>query len=548
MSSSPHIEIGSTTKEQSSRDQSPTSPRPCRVLLIEDNANDVVLIKRALSKARIRFDVVCASDLATGLAAAGATFDAALTDLTLPDASGPEAVKQLRLRVPDLPIIVLTGLASDEAALESLDCGAQDYLVKDTISPEILEHAIRYAVQRQKNVAMRRILGRLQASERALEKKNRRLARLYKTAHRFVDNVSHEFRTPLTVVNEYVSLLRDGLVGPLNDEQNRMLDVVADRAEDLNNMVDDMLDVSKLEAGMLGLWRRSCGIDAIVDHIRPSLLRKSIVKQVELQFDIPDDLPEVFCDDEKVGRVLINLTVNAIKFCGQPGLVQVWAKFDEKAREVTVGVTDNGEGIEPDNLALIFQRFKQVQAHPRGSSKGFGLGLNIAKELVHLNLGEIHVKSTPGKGSTFWFSLPIADPREVMSRHLKWIAQFQSGPSAVSLVRASFDAAGRGESAEDVNTFLNMLLRRHDLVVRIENAVWILAVPCEEPELKSLFARAEKTRHTVNRNRVGDPVPPIDMLILGTWLMPGGVSTALDAFAREVSGAESHAEDRHVAV
>lgn len=90
-----------------------------------------------------------------------------------------------------------------------------------------------------------------------LEKKNRRLARLYKTAHRFVDNVSHEFRTPLTVVNEYVSLLRDGIIGSLNDEQNRMLDVVADRAGDLNCMVDDMLDISRLQAGMLSVWRQT---------------------------------------------------------------------------------------------------------------------------------------------------------------------------------------------------------------------------------------------------------------------------------------------------
>ncbi len=353
----------------------------CRVLVIEDNPSDVRLLERALEKSRMTVDLTVVSDLASGIdAASTGSWDVVLADLTLPDAHGLDAVRQLQAAVPDFPVVVMTMLGCDETALSSLDNGAQDYIVKDQVTPEILERSIRYAVQRQKSVVMRRLLEQLQSSERALAKKNRRLSRLYKTAHRFVDNVSHEFRTPLTVVNEYVSLLRDGIVGPLNDDQKRMLDVIGDRSEDLNNMVNDMLDISKLEAGMLGIWRQPCRIADIVDHVGPSLTRKSIVKQVVLQFDIPDDLPDVYADDEKIGRVIINLTVNAIKFCGQPGRVQVWAKYAEQEREVLVGVRDNGGGISPENLTLIFQRFKQVGGNPRGSTKGFGLGLNIAKE------------------------------------------------------------------------------------------------------------------------------------------------------------------------
>jgi signal transduction histidine kinase len=507
--------------------------RDCRVLLIEDDPNDVRLFRKALDKSQAAFDVTVVSDLAAGLnALSSSQWDVVLSDLSLPDCHGLEAVRRLRSSAPDLPIIVLTGLASDEAALESLDHGAQDFLGKDNVTPEILERSIRYAIQRQSSVAMRRLLEERQLNERVLQKKNRRLARLYKTAHRFVDNVSHEFRTPLTVVNEYVSLLRDGCVGDLNDEQKRMLDVIGDRAEDLNNMVDDMLDISRLEAGMLGLWRQACRVADIIDRARGSLTRKSIVKQVVLQFDIPVGLPEVFADEEKIGRVIINLTVNAIKFCGRPGLVQVWAKYEEEKRQVIIGVTDNGDGISAENLAVIFQRFKQVGCSPRGSTKGFGLGLNIAKELVQLNLGEINVKSAVGSGSTFWFSVPIADSTEVMTRYVKRMQQIQKGHFALSLVVASTAVPSEGLLADDVNIFLNTLLRRHDLTFRIDQDQWLLAVPCEKTELCALFNRTEVARQKINRNRIGEPLPRIEMQPIGTWLLAEGASEFLDAVER----------------
>lgn len=506
------------------------SDQACRVLLIEDDPNDVSLLKRALDKGRTAFQLVIASTLASGLdAVTTGSWDVVLSDLSLPDAHGLDTVRQLRSSAPDLPIIVLTGLASDEAALETLDHGAQDYLVKDRVTSEMLDRSIRYAVQRQKSQAMRKLLEKLQANERILAKKNRRLKRLYKTAHRFVDNVSHEFRTPLTVVNEYVSLLRDGVVGDLNDEQKRMLEVIGDRAEDLNNMVDDMLDISKLEAGMLGLWRRTCTVAEVINHVRSSLIRKAVVKQVELQFDFPDELPEIYCDDEKIGRVIVNLAVNAIKFCGRPGLVQIWAQSQPQHRQIAIGVTDNGDGIAAENLAVIFQRFKQVGPNPRGSTMGFGLGLNIAKELVHLNYGEIEVKSAVGKGSTFWFSIPIADPQEVMTRYAHRIVQLQNGPHAVSLLSATIPASSKDGIADDVNTFLNTLLRRHDLTFRVDSQEWLMVVSCDELEIEGLFARVNETREKINRNRPAEPLPSIRFDPLGTWPVAGGLEGLLSA-------------------
>jgi hypothetical protein len=500
------------------------SDQCCRVLLVEDDPVIERLMKLHLERAQTDFDVEVVVDLASAITAVGTGhWDVVLSDLTLPDGQGLDSLRKLRSMNPDVPIIVLTGEIGEETRLAWLDNGAQDSLVKDRVTSDGLERSIRYAIQRQESQAMRRLLEKLQASERALGKKNRRLARLYKTAHRFVDNASHEFRTPLTVINEYVSLLRDGVVGDFADEQKRMLDVIGDRSEDLNNMVDDMLDISKLEAGMLGLWRRKCTVTEVVDRLRQGLVRKSVVKQIELQFDIPDDLPEVYCDDEKIGRVIINLAVNAIKFCGQPGLVQIWAEYQQQNRQVVIGITDNGEGISPENLAVIFQRFKQVGDNPRGSTNGFGLGLNIAKELVHLNYGQIHVKSAVGKGSTFWFSLPIADPREVMTRYADRISQLQNGPCSVSLLAATIPANSEDWLSDDVNTFVTTLLRRHDLAFRTEAREWLMAIACDPLELDTFFARVEQTREKINRNRPAEPLPGIRFQPLGTWSVADGL-------------------------
>jgi signal transduction histidine kinase len=496
--------------------------RPCfRVLLIEDNPGDADLMRKALASADFDCELTVVPTLAGGLAAiADEAWDIVLSDLSLPDSQGLDAIAALRRAARLTPIVVLTSLDNDEIALQSLDEGAQDYLVKDRVTGEVLERAIRYAIQRQKNAEMIRLVEELRRSERLLERKNRRLARLYKTAHRFVDNVSHEFRTPLTVIMEYVSLLRDGVVGRLGDEQNHMLDVVSDRAGDLNNMVNDMLDISKLEAGMLGIWRRNCRVQDAMSHVTSSLSKKSDVKSIDLRFEISEDLPQVYCDDEKLGRVIINLATNAIKFCGQPGLVRIWARRDDQNREVTVGVTDNGPGISEENLNSIFERFKQVGGNPRGSTKGFGLGLNIAKELVQLNLGEISVQSICGQGSTFWFTVPYAQPKEVIRRYADRIALAYSGASAVSLLKASVEETVDDDLAEDCQCFLNTLLRRNDLLFSISRRQWLLALPEERTELNKFFQRLEAARRTANRNRPNETLPEFELEVLGTWPVP----------------------------
>lgn len=493
-----------------------------RVLLIEDSPSDTDLICHALSNG---CSVTAHDNLTEALQQKDlAAFDVALCDLTLPDASGIECVERLTDAAPDLPIVLLTGCEGDEVALQTLNAGAQDFLVKQDIFQSMavatitLKRALSYAVQRQHSVSQQQqLVKELQVSQTLLEQKNKRLADLCDTAQKFVDNVSHEFRTPLTVIKEYASLIRDGIVGEVNEQQHQMLNVIEDRGDDLNNMVDDMLDVSKIEADMVGAWRKACTLPEIVDHIMPALERKAAVRDVAFEVDLPTNLPEVWCDAEKAGRVIINLVVNAIKFCGEKGKVRLWAESDPVNQEVTLRISDNGPGIPSDQLASIFERFSQPVTSVRQSTKGFGLGLGIAKELVDLNLGQMSIESTEGIGSTFGFSLPHNVPAEVLKRQLSKIRNQHGAESEICCVEVSIDPAVCDRDRRDAGILLQQGLRMNDQVFAGEPDHWLLVLHLPAMEIDGYLQRLQDEHQAISRNRPNGPLPLLAIELRGQW-------------------------------
>ncbi len=506
----------------------------CQLLLVEDDPIDAEVVTRLLDKSpRARFQIEWATTLdEAAQALAARRFQGVLLDLGLPGTSDLEALVRLRKASASTPIVVVTDLNVEEVALRALNHGAQDYLIKGTLTTDNLVRSIDYAAQRQC------LVRKVTRTRSLLQRKNHRLARLYRTAHRFVDNVSHEFRTPLTVIKEYVALIRDGVVGAVSEEQRQMLTVVEDRADDLNTMVDDMLDVSKFEAGLLGVYRQRCNVADIVDRVRLALERKAAVKDVALEIDIDPDLPAVYCDPEKAGRILINLAINAIKFCGQPGRVALTGRAADGQGGVVLSVCDNGPGISAENREAIFRRFKQLSESVRSSTKGFGLGLSIAKELVELNLGEMMLESEPGRGSTFSFTLPPDDPPEVMRRYLARVADAHSGGAHVSLVRAALRAAVGLMRADEAGEFLCFLLRPGDLLFRTGAARWLVALPITVGEVKHFQERAEKAVAEANRNRIGEPLPELELECLGAWNVVHGAAHALATLQYELQSEE----------
>jgi PAS domain S-box-containing protein len=274
----------------------------------------------------------------------------------------------------------------------------------------------------------------VEMANHALANKNEQLSELYKTAQRFVDDVSHEFRTPLSVIKGYSELMQAGIAGPVSSEQKRFSQLIIDRSRDMAQMVDDLLDTSKLRAGSLRVDRAPCSVASIFAAIHPFIDSRISANKIQWVEEIEPGLPEVFADAEKAGRVLVNLVVNAIKFSPEGSRIVLTAKTNDKD-EVVIAVADQGPGISPENLAVLFERFRQVGN--TATVKGFGLGLNIAKELAFLNLGELSVASELQKGSTFSFTLPLNQPRVIMAKLLAYLEHLQTPAGTFAVLRAT---------------------------------------------------------------------------------------------------------------
>jgi PAS domain S-box-containing protein len=251
---------------------------------------------------------------------------------------------------------------------------------------------------------------------------NQRLVALTEQAHGFVDDVSHEFRTPLTVIKEFCSIIADGLAGPTTPEQSQYLGIIDGAVLDLNHMVEDFLDSSKLRAGLLRVDRRRQTIESIFARIRPGLQKKAASRSITIEEHIAPNLPAVFADEEKVRRVIMNLATNAVKFSPEGSQVALWARHAPEGG-VEIGITDRGRGLAPGDLKRLFERFRRVPGSDAQMVEGFGLGLNIARQLVWLNLGRMNVVSELEHGSTFSFTLPAHDPRMILERFFMRLAE-----------------------------------------------------------------------------------------------------------------------------
>lgn len=523
----------------------PAKP-PIEVLAIDDDRGDAALLRRGLEQIpNFAIHFTHASSGAAGQAALlKRRFDLVFLDYRLGNESGLDAVMNIRAAGFVGPLIVVTGQGDEYTVADLMRAGADDYVCKVDVGPALLGRAIHNArnqqVRREVERRNKNLLGELQAAKQTLEVKNKRLTELYNTAHQFVDNVSHEFRTPLTVIKEFSSILRDGLAGPVNGEQSEYLDIVLNRCEDLNTMVDDMLDISKLEAGLHGMSRRTCAFADIVEIVKSTLERRALISKVKLEIQLDELLPQIYCDPDKIARVIINLTINALKFSRENGRVAIRAVQPPGESFVRVSVSDDGPGIAAEHLEAIFERFKQLECNVRSSTKGFGLGLSIAKELVHRNFGSISVVSIPDNGSTFSFTIPIAVPGHVLSLYLN-----QKPDAAISLVAATTPDTTDNQSLDDLNNFLQHQLRCEDLLFRCGDNHWLIVAAAGLADLDPMRRRLTDARREINQNRTARQLPSLTLDARGSWYGQEQFSELTHCFEEELqSGPQQRSAHR----
>lgn len=506
------------------------------VLAVDDDRGDASLLSRHLGHLhRYTIDFHHATKFADAQKALKSRdFDVIILDFQLGAETGHDVLRALRAAGDIRPIIMLTGCGDESLAAALMRDGADDYLVKDQIEPKALLRAIENAksqyARRQLEVGNRQLLEDLQVAKSMLEVKNRRLAELYDTAHEFVDHVSHEFRTPLTVIREFASIMHDGLTGEMTDEQCSYLDIIIHRVDDLSILVDDMLDISKVESGVLGMNRNDVRAEDIVERIRPVLERRAAMASASFSIEIAQELPPIYCDPEKISRVILNLVINALKFCGENGKVALRVEACTDERALKFSVVDNGPGIAPETLKSLFQRFRQVCGQARSGLKGFGLGLSIAKELVKLNFGDITVESEVGVGSVFSFTVPYAERRALLERYLSRVEELRSNGTHVCLIRVSFQGSESSSQFDELAHVLRQVIRRSDLLFNdSEQSIRLVAVVNRDSAC-DFATRIEKAHAEALANRGGKQMEPPKIEVLGNWSIQDESDAFLSAF------------------
>jgi two-component system, NtrC family, sensor histidine kinase KinB len=244
------------------------------------------------------------------------------------------------------------------------------------------------------------------------------LSEISRLKSEFIAAASHELRTPLTSVQMGIHLLLEGVAGPLDERQQEILEVCREDTARLDRLMRQLLDLSKIESGTAAPVRAPVRPSVLVGEAAESLRLQVEAKGLRLEVDAAPDLPPVLADRDQVERVIVNLMTNASRATTTGGVITV--AVSRRSSEVVFSVTDTGVGVPRDYLARIFEPFVQV---PNAAAGGSGLGLTISKRIVEAHGGQLTAQSAPGRGSTFTFTMPIADGREIEAPAAKSGAQ-----------------------------------------------------------------------------------------------------------------------------
>jgi signal transduction histidine kinase len=381
-----------------------------RILLVEDSGDDEHLIRAELRRHTMQWELVRVEDREAFERALPQGWDVILADYQLPSFDAPEALELLKASGQDIPFIVVSGSVGEDIAVHMMKSGAADYFRKENMRRLVpaIQREVAERAQRERRRRLEAERDALLDNERRLRAEAERARSEAERANRlkdeFLATLSHELRTPLNAMLGWAHLLRQGGLPP--DRQERALETIERNAKSQAKLIDDLLDISRIIAGKLVLQLRDVALAPVIDTALDAIKPAADAKHIALLKEIDSAVGPVPGEAERLQQVVWNLLSNAIKFTPEAGAVTVrLLRRDDRA---VLEVSDTGQGITPEFLPHVFDRFRQEDGSTTRRAGGLGLGLAITRHLVELHGGTIRVTSQgEGQGATFTVTLPM---------------------------------------------------------------------------------------------------------------------------------------------
>lgn len=403
--------------------------KPIKILLIEDSLFATRHAKQMLAEAespQFVTELKCADRLSTGLKhLVEDEIDVVLLDLTLPDSHDLETFTTVHGKAREVPIIVMSGLEDEKLAIEAVQRGAQDYLVKGQIDSNLLKRSILYAIERNRvekelrrhrehleelveertaelkaiNEQLKQEIAERQKTEEKLKGTVEALERSNKDLEQFAYVASHDLQEPLRMVASYVQLLERRYKDRLDSDAKEFITFAVDGATRMQKLINDLLSFSRVSTRGKEFKDTDSkyALDQAIENLRMAIEDAGAVITY-------DKLPKISADESQLIQLFQNLIDNAIKFRSQE-VPNIHISAKDNRHEWLFSVQDNGIGIDSQYAERIFVIFQRL--HEREKYPGTGIGLAICKRIVERHGGQIWVESELGKGSTFFFTIPM---------------------------------------------------------------------------------------------------------------------------------------------
>ncbi len=449
-----------------------------RILVVDDELNVREMVSKIVSV--IGHEAVTAGSGKEALEILkNGPFSIMITDIRMPEMDGFELMRAVRDQFPDVYIICMTAHGGSYTYTDVVAVGAKDYITKPFTIDEMRAKLNR--VIREKD-----LIADLTQKSMELEKANEELKRLDQLKSTFISSVSHELRTPLTVIKEFISLMLEGHVGALSEDQREYLTIANKNIIRLTNLIETLLDFSRIESGKgLKLKFEPISLMEVVEDAAMTFSQQMEEKRITLENHLDPEIPPVLIDRNRLVEVFINLIGNGIKFTPPGGKISIDSRgLTEKLDYLKIMVTDTGVGISPEDLPKVFDRFYQGGRTQLGLITGTGLGLAIVKEIVEAHHGSIQAESKLGSGASFIFTLPIFGVETISNLILHpMFEEAERDKAPFSLIRVDFwdqrtkrESVLSSESWEGVMYALQKMIRSVDMVIPFQGgAVYIFS-------------------------------------------------------------------------